>query len=293
MTKPLIIIYYHKIPYPYDTGTNQRIKHLVSYLKKYYRVGLIVPFYHENISALASEYTAIWYGAKYINLFDKISWRLTKWFKKRFLEKVLKVKLDNNKNSLSIISISGAWTLYKICKSETPKLIIVEKIFNAIPATNIATHFQIPIILDLHDLYFIGREQGTVFSEINLQAKNISHASVKEEKDLISRFDTVIAIQYKEADMLAKHLSIPVITALHPVQVDRKEIIITEKNAILFVGSASQHNVQAITFFIEEVFYRIKEKYKDISLFICGSFNIQIRTKSETNSFFMMRKTIK
>lgn len=282
MIKPLILIYIHKLPYPYTTGTNQRIKSLVSYLRQYYQIGLIIPKYTPDINQLRCDYDYIWYGGHYNTFFQKIKWKITGFLKKKILIKRLELVADDFSNSLNKFSTQGAWRLEEICRKHNPNLIIIQKIFNTVPAAKIAKKHNIPVFLDTHDVFYLSKSNNY---SLTLQEKGIHKASSKEEISLLQQFDALIAIQHDDAKLLRHNLpNIPTVVAMHPVTVGNYELSYqtpphTDLN-ILFVGSSAIHNVEAIQFFIKSIFPKIIKIYPNLKLEICGSCVNEIQTTS-------------
>lgn len=271
--KPLIVLYTHKLPYPHDTGTNQRIKTLVAYLRQRYRVGLVVPTYHVDIEHLEQDYDGIWYGSRYDSLWNKLRWQAGLRIKRFLLQIKVGASVLCTGNPMARVNVHAAWQLYRVCRKETVALIIVQKILNTVPATAIAHHLRIPVVLDTHDLFYVGKASKPE-SAIGLTASNIHTATAQDELSLLRQYDALIAIQHEDADILRRQLpSMPVITALHPIKAIRKRRSFQNPHtsSLLFVGSASAHNVDALDFFLTNCFPNIVGQCPDIRLDICGS----------------------
>lgn len=271
--KPLIVLYTHKLPYPHDTGTNQRIKTLVAYLRQKYRVGLVVPTYHVDIQHLEQDYDGIWHGGRYDSLWSKLHWQAGLRIKQFLLQMQLGASVFRTGNPMARISVHAAWQLYRVCRKETVALIIVQKILNTVPATAIAHHLLIPVVLDTHDLFYVGKENKPE-SAAGLAASNLHTATAQDEFSLLRQYDALMAIQHEDADILRRQLPyMPVITALHPIKAIHERRVSPNPLtlSLLFVGSASAHNVDSLDFFLTDCFPNIVSQCPDIRLDICGS----------------------
>lgn len=263
--KPLILTYIHKPPYPFDTGTNQRIRTLVQALREHYRVGLVIPHLEQPAKELTDLFDHIWVGEERSTTFDKIQSRLLTPLKKCWLWRRFNIKPSLTRNPLSLPHTSAAWRLWRVCRREKPALIFVQKIFNTVPATAIARQCGIPTLLDVHDLYTLG--EPTL-------SRRFPNATSADEKALLQQYDALVAIQHEDANVLRQHLpGIPVATALHPVEIIHRNQVFRSFHtpSILFVGSAAAHNSSALDSFLTDYFPNITERFPDIRLDICGS----------------------
>jgi glycosyltransferase involved in cell wall biosynthesis len=267
MSKPLIILYTHKIPYPYHTGTNQRIKSLVAFLRKSYKVGLIVPVYHPTITSLEESYDFVWFGGRYNTFLDKLRWHATGWLKMLLLRIQTEVSRRDFANPLIQKNIHAAWKLNQVCRSHLPALVIVEKIFSTVPAVTIAKHHKIPVWLDVHDLYTIS-EAGIT----DAVRDRFSGITTDDEVRLLRQYDTLIAIQHNDAGLLRKLLpGKNIILAMHPVGTHSGNHTEKLPFRLLFVGSSAQHNVEAIRVFVDEVLPKVALVCPETELEVCGS----------------------
>ncbi|QHT69599.1 glycosyltransferase family 4 protein [Rhodocytophaga rosea] len=272
----------HKIPYPPDTGTNQRIYSMVSFLRKEYRVGLVMPEYKPEISALFSVFDNIWYAGNYTlpggKLFKFIYAKIYTIYFNLFYRKHLAEYTDN---ILGKYNVLAAYALYKICLSNKPSLIICQKIVNSVLSTAIAHKFNIPVIIDTHDLYKLQLDEKTDKINVNLNQMQLASARIEDEINLLKLYDALIAIQFDEAAVLKKYFpEKKVITALHPaiarpVNEDTSHIF-TNNPTLLFVGSSSEHNKDALEYFIGTHLSFIIERIPSVKLMICGSVTRQM-----------------
>lgn len=271
--KPLIIIYMHKMPYPFANGTNQRILSMVNFLRNDYRVGIVIPEYHPDLRLLSKMFDYIWYGGN----FTKNYGRLRRYSFRRLNKLILYCFFYNHllkfaKNPLGKYNVLAAMTLYKVCICHKPALIIVQKVINSVLSTAIARKFGIPVIIDTHDLYKLQLEDNHQKNVVNL--KNLSEITYMHEKNLLQLYDALIAIQYQEAAVLNHHFpDKKIITALHPItnnflQQDTSHIY--SSPVLLFVASASQHNIDAVEYFIKNNFDKIVEHDPGVIFNVCG-----------------------
>ena len=279
-SKPLIVMYMHKIPYPPDTGTNQRIYSMVNFLKNNYKVGLVIPEYSPDIHLLQNIFDYVWYGGNYQHTLG----RLHKYFFRQFYTILFQFGFNKHlskfkNNPLGRYNVFAAMTLYRICLLKKPSLIIVQKVINTVLAIAIARKFNIPVINDTHDLYKLRNDNLTVI------LKQLATTTIEDEINLLKLYDGLIAIQFQEAKILEDYFpNKKVITALHPAEyISKNENIahIFNKNPILlFVGSSSEHNKEALNYFINTHFGLIKKKYPTIKLIICGTVSSSLSSTS-------------
>jgi hypothetical protein len=268
------------MPYPPENGTNQRIYSMVNFLKNEYRVGLVIPEYHPDVSRLSSMFDYIFYSGKYLHSLAKLQrYSLRKVFSLFFFFFFHRHLIKYANNPLGRYNVFAAVALCKICLQEKPSLIIVQKVINSVLSTAIARKFNIPVVIDTHDLYKLRLNDQLEKTNINLKQHN--KITSQHEKDLLQLYNALIAIQYQEENILKHHFpDKKIVTALHPapstyIQEDTAHIY-SESPVLLFVASASTHNIDAINYFIEKQFVYVLKFYPNVKLNICGDISKHI-----------------
>jgi|SRR6516225_3647636 glycosyltransferase involved in cell wall biosynthesis len=94
--------------------------------------------------------------------------------------------------------------------------------------------------------------------------------TVTEETSALNRADAVIAIQQEEADYLRRTISPEVFTVGHLIDLDVSPLPDPGGTRMLFVGSSNPYNVQALEWFLDRVFPRIRREIPDAELAIAG-----------------------
>jgi len=121
-------------------------------------------------------------------------------------------------------------------------------------------------ILDTHDL---ASEREGSFKDHGLHAA--WDISWEEEVDLFKKFDSLIMIKRADLEKTAQRISRDrLIYASHPVQTQGQELREEVKN-IGFIATEYPPNVDAISWFINHVWPRIKREHPKLSLCIGGN----------------------
>ena len=145
-----------------------------------------------------------------------------------------------------------------------PDVVIVEYVFLSKALECFGN--EILKVIDTHDIF---ADRYKLYQK-NQQIPRWYSTTKREESKGLSRADIVIAIQQKEADILAKRLkNQKVVTVGHLVplyQSNKRKL----KNKILFIGSKNPINVYGINYFTKDVFPQIKSKFHDIQLILGG-----------------------
>jgi succinoglycan biosynthesis protein ExoO len=119
----------------------------------------------------------------------------------------------------------------------------------------------------MHDL-FSGR--SSQFASLNTSDSVVS-LPFKEEIQLLSKADTIVAIQPDEAAVLQRELPYReiVVAPIAAVPVDKPQVGTSE--TVLFVGSSAAPNVDGIRWFIEACWPMICKRRPSAMLYIVGS----------------------
>lgn len=124
-------------------------------------------------------------------------------------------------------------------------------------------------IIDTHDSF---TNRHKIYLQNNQQPRWYS-TTAKEEKKGLNRANIVIAIQPKEKDLFSSLTDKKVITVSHLVPLHKpvkKLLRVDSTKAILFLGSANPINVHGISFFMKDVFPRIKLNFSNVQFLLAG-----------------------
>jgi len=124
-------------------------------------------------------------------------------------------------------------------------------------------------ILDTHDILG-GRQQ--LFFDRGLTPQWF-YTTAEEEKKGLDRADIVLAIQERETEYFAQLTNRPVLTVGHLAHIPEVGNGPHEPAAcrLLFVGSANQINVDALSWFVEKVFPTVRQEMPGIELEVAGA----------------------
>ncbi|MGL4759110.1 MAG: glycosyltransferase family 4 protein [Patescibacteria group bacterium] len=165
----------------------------------------------------------------------------------------------------------------KFIAAQKPNLVVLEYIYlaylrDAIPNTSIS-------VLDTHDIM--------CFREYRFYNYGFDHhisISLAEEKKILERFDTVIAIQEQEYKLFQKIVpNIPVLLCPHAISTKPEFTTITSPiRSIGFIGGSSLANKVGLEWFLKQVWPVIKTF--NLQLLIFGSIGEQFTEYCEQDS---------
>jgi hypothetical protein len=117
--------------------------------------------------------------------------------------------------------------------------------------------------------------------------------SPKQESDLLSRFDSVIAIQKEEGDFFTQLLrekaaEIVTLSILSPANIDIKTGH-EYTNQIGFIGSSNGHNREGLELFLERHWLKIIAELPNAKLFVAGAKYPSLESWSNKNVIFAGR----
>ena len=123
-------------------------------------------------------------------------------------------------------------------------------------------------VIDTHDIF---ADRYKLYLKNKQKPPKWYSTTRREEDKGLSRAEIIIAIQQKEADILAKRLknkNIVTVGHLVPLYQNKQRKI---KNKILFVGSDNLINIYGIKYFIEDVFPQLRSKLENVQLILAGN----------------------
>ncbi len=126
---------------------------------------------------------------------------------------------------------------------------------------------QVLKIIDTHDVF---TERHRRFLRQNKKPAWFS-TTRNEEKKGLERADKIIAIQNKERAFFEQLVGRKVITVGHVVPLDNCDSYTSIQNRILYVGSKNEINLDAVKYFIDDIFPKIRMRNPEAELAIAGN----------------------
>lgn len=131
-------------------------------------------------------------------------------------------------------------------------------------------------LIDSHDVFSNRYKQYLDNNEIPVYFS----MSAKDEARALDRADVVIAIQPHEEEYFRKITKSKVLTIGHLVHVRRGAAAAKARN-VLFVGSPTTVNVNAVAYFTDEVLPIIRSKYPDVKFIVAGKICQKVPNRRE------------
>jgi GT2 family glycosyltransferase len=132
------------------------------------------------------------------------------------------------------------------------------------------------IIYDTVDLHYLRLARQSEYEKAKLKTyyENMSEKHKVLEEYLIDQSDTTLVVSEAELKLLNKegHKNISMLSNIHSINTEAYNIGFENRKDILFVGGF-QHlpNIDAITWFVDEVFPIIRKLNEDIKLHVAGA----------------------
>ncbi|MCP6757342.1 MAG: glycosyltransferase family 4 protein [Fischerella sp. CENA71] len=122
-------------------------------------------------------------------------------------------------------------------------------------------------IIDTHDIFSNRKKIYT----INGQEYHWYSTTTKEETKGLQRADLIIAIQKEEEEYFKKLVGNKVITVGHTVSLHKPKQVKQPRRKILYIASRNEINIHSISYFLREVFPKLRTKLPDIQFVIAGN----------------------
>jgi glycosyltransferase involved in cell wall biosynthesis len=246
-------------------GSGQRILATAQYLSREFEVHLIYLCGQNTGSKEDACFTAVHYlyptrrslAVKIWNLLIRLKNKLMR--QQYFYDRCLRQMFPGSTAAIE-----------NILEEIQPDVALFEYLWSYFPGLEWVKKRKIPVYVDTHDIlykrYATAKKLG--------HTHNVPRVSEKHEIRLLRKADTILAIQSEEAEDFRGMLGVEadVLTVMHSFG-DAKEVKSREMNSaqVLFVGSASNHNVHALRCFLENHWPKVKEAVPEATLQICGS----------------------
>jgi glycosyltransferase involved in cell wall biosynthesis len=245
-------------------GSHQRIFEIIKYLERQ-QINIII-------------YFVGFLGKKDLNNFYKefsnikiIKFNSPKVYLKKAVKKALamfKVNVSNMKKPTQKSKIIKDFyseryldKFQKVLKQERPDFIISEYIRTAYLCINSKDLIsnKITTIIDTHDVI---HERCEMFLKNKLEPEIL--IAKEEETNILNNYDCIMAIQDKDAKAFRQLLpGKKVITVMHKPVLEKLAFKDTNEVNLMFIGGDSQHNIEAIKWFLENVWVNLSKSYGD------------------------------
>lgn len=121
-------------------------------------------------------------------------------------------------------------------------------------------------VIDTHDVF---TNRNKIFTSEYRKSFWFSTTAEEEAKGL-NRADIIIAIQQKEKEFFSKLTDKKVVVVGHIVPLCQLAQKVLTKKKILFIGSENIINVQAVNYFVTNVYPQIQSEFPDVELLLVG-----------------------
>jgi hypothetical protein len=253
-------------------GSSERVGQLLNFLSMYYNIVYI----RTGPGGSLSHVNESVFKAYAINSSDRNI--VLKCFDKAFsflLARKCQTELEQRENGQR--NLSTYVKLMWLCFKYKPKAIISMYIWSLRPIVEIAKLFRVPLVLDTHDIMSIRSRAAASIGETSFE--------VSEEEELCrwALADTLLAIQQEEANQMKRMApEAEVVLVEHSQGCALDAHTQPKQGRFLFVGSKSRHNVNALEYFLAEVWPQVISRFPDAELNVCGSVCIHIKHQCDS-----------
>ncbi len=287
MKKKTILIISHVIPHPPRAGNELRIKKMILWLRNHgYRVELLLN--HDTLDIpdkeeLQKVVDDLHFRDKYSKVLpfspnNLIFFQAFKLFIKKLLNsfgllRYFEHRLTSEQVKTDLCPPALVSTAAKLCKNNKPFAVIAEYIFTA-PCLDVLDDTILKII-DTHDMFSRKKEQVITHGVPDHFA-----CSRQEERNLLLKGDSIIAIQEIEAEMfrdLVPERQVITVGIDFPIHTNSSEEIIN--GIVLVVGSDNPLNLHGLYAFCDHAWPRILSACPKASLRVVGTISDHIRPR--------------
>jgi glycosyltransferase involved in cell wall biosynthesis len=286
-----ILMHLHRPPLPMDGGDKRRVMGILNYFRSHQDLLEIDGFGGNTVGAREWTQQDILNLKPYIhnfylyqgetNLFDFIYSRSQSFYYQKLLGQQLPIDSDYfaPPNYVKFVK--------KLIKQSNYNYLWLNYIQYAALATHLEQNTNIKIFIDIHDLGCQGR---LVMNDIDYLKKlqfDYQKNLLKEVK-LLSKFDRIIVNSQAELEILNSYVAaekLVFIPHLIDDQINTQNLPpYTQRSFnydLLFVGTGRSPNLQAINFFIQDIFPQLIAQKPDITLALVGSINQVVKIPAQ------------
>jgi glycosyltransferase involved in cell wall biosynthesis len=290
-----ILMHLHRPPLPMDGGDKRRVMGILNYFRSHQNILEIDGFGGNTVGGIEWTQQDILNLKPYIknfnlyrgenNLLDFIYSRTQSFYYQKIFGQQLPIDSDYSAPPNYVKFVK------KLVEKGNYNYLWLNYIEYAALATHLQQHQNLKIFIDIHDLGCQGR---LVINDIDYLKKlrfDYQKNLLKEGK-LLNKFDRVIVNSQQEMEILSSYIAtekLVFIPHLIDDQINTQNIpAYTQrefKYDLLFVGTGRSPNLQAINFFIKDIFPQLIAHKPNITLALVGSINqvIKIPTQLRQN----------
>lgn len=262
--KILVVTHIRQLWSPNQSGSTYAINSLIDALSEEYQVDIYCTKY---VRYKPGSMLKVHCGQSVISYLFEVSRRILirKLFKKKYLRNVLL-------NSADTIAVKEKSALNCFLKHKNYDLVIVEYLHNHHLLSTLRK-FNVPVALDAHDVMHL---RSLTFKGMDLAQK--CEMTEALELDCLSRYDTVFVIQEVENKYLRRLGMGNTVVVKRPAAQGKRKIVEGRmpgyKVKALFIGSSSAHNIDALRWFVVNVWNT--DLATKMELYVVGSVCNQI-----------------
>lgn len=273
----------HRPPLPTDGGDKQRLMGMLNYFRDRSNFLLVdgfggntkgkVEWTEQDAVRMQPYFCNFQYYRGENNLLDFVYSRSKSFYYQKLLQQQLPIDTDYFAPPNYVRFVK------KLVEQGNYDYIWLNYIEYAALATEIKKNSKIEILIDIHDL---GCQSRLVLSNLEyLQNLKFDYKkNLIKEASLLNKFDRVIVNSQLEIDILSSYIPEEKLVLIpHLLEETIKFNNITPYSQrefdydLLFVGTGRSPNLNAINFFLEEIFPHIVEQKPDVTLALVGSIN--------------------
>ncbi len=286
-----ILVHLHRPPLPTDGGDKQRLMGMLNYLSDRSNNLLVdgfggntkgrVEWTNKDATRMQSYFRDFQYYRGENNLLDFIYSRSKSFYYQKLLGQQLPIDTDYFAPPNYVRYVK------KLVEQGNYDYIWLNYIEYAALATEIKKYSKIETLIDIHDL---GCQARLVINDIEyLQKLKFDYQqNLVKEANLLNKFDRIIVNSQQEIDILDSYIpedKLVLIPHLLREAVDLKNLVPYEQREfdydLLFVGTGRSPNLNAMNFFLKEIFPYIVRQKPDMTLALVGSINKIIQIPSQ------------
>lgn len=274
--RPWIVFYSHNALWPIVQGCDQRVHAMMAFLRDHFRVALIVDPYVDDPERLAGTVDALYRvqerqrprrrpsemfqlgRVKFADLRAKAECRAM------VGEELWRMACEN---PLADPRPAPVLMLDRVCRELQPLAVVFEFTSCLVPGVRVARRHGAVAILDTHEL------KHRFHESMRLAGAECTRPVLPEnEACLLRQADLLLAIQPDEAKAIKELVPhVPSIIVEHPFRTVELESVSADSKTVLFVGGASNHNLNSIRKFIERGWNQVLATHPGARLLIAGA----------------------
>ena len=277
-----ILFHFHRPPLPTDGGDKQRLMGMLNYFGDR-KNSLIVDGFggntvkqiewrEQDVVRLQPYINDFQYYRGENNLLDFVYSRSKSFYYQKILGQQLPIDTDY------FAPPNYVRFVQKLVRQQQYNYLWLNYIQYAALAVELKKHFKLKIFIDIHDLGCQGRLAVNDLEYLQKLKFDYPKNLIKEG-NLLNKFDRVIVNSQAEKDILSSYIAAEkLILVPHLLEkIDFKNLIPYNRRKfdydLLFVGTGRSPNVNAVSFFLQEIFPQIVKHKPNVKFALAGSVN--------------------